>query len=46
MKQIKKLSEDINYTAINLGNLDKLMEYSLIHPVNKQEIDGKYFNIE
>ncbi len=43
MKQIEELSEDINYTAINLGNLDDLMEYSLIHPVNKQEIEGKVF---
>jgi len=34
MKQIKKLAEDTNYTAINLGNLNELMEYSLIHPVN------------
>jgi len=43
MKQIKKLAQDINYTAINLGNLNNLMEYSLIHPVNKQEIEGKVF---
>ena len=43
MKQIKNLSEDINYTAINLGSLDELMDYSLIHPVNKQEIEGKVF---
>ena len=43
MKQIKTLVEDRNYTAINLGSLDKLMEYSLIHPVNKQEIEGKLF---
>ena len=43
MKQIKKLAEDINYTAIDLGNLNDLMKYSLIHPVNKQEIEGKVF---
>lgn len=43
MKQIKELSEAINYTAINLGNLNELMNYSLIHPVNKQEIEGKVF---
>ena len=43
MKEIKKLSEDKNYTAIDLGSLDELMEYSLIHPVNKQEIEGKVF---
>lgn len=43
MKEIKKIEEDENYTAIDLGNLDELMEYSLIHPVNKQEIEGKVF---
>ena len=43
MKQTQALSEDKNYTAIDLGNLDDLMAYSLIHPVNKQEIEGKVF---
>ena len=35
MKQIEKLSENAHFTAINLGNLDDLMNYSLIHPVKK-----------
>lgn len=43
MKKVKQLSEDKNYTAINLGNLKNLMEYSLIHKVNKQKIEGKVF---
>ncbi len=43
MKEIAKLAEDVNYTAVNLGNLDELMEYSLIHKVNKQKIEGKVF---
>ena len=43
MREIQKISHDINYTAINLGCLDELMEYSLIHPVNKQEVEGKVF---
>lgn len=43
MKKVKSLSEDTNYTAINLGDLNELMDYSLIHPVNKQEIEGKVF---
>ena len=43
MKKIQKLSENDNYNAINLGNLNELMNYSLIHPVNKQEIEGKVF---
>ena len=43
MKVVEKIVEDKNYTAINLGNLDELMEYSLIHKVNKQKIEGKVF---
>jgi mannose-6-phosphate isomerase-like protein (cupin superfamily) len=43
MKQIEKLSENENYTAVNLGNLDELMDYSLIHPVRKNLIEGKVF---
>lgn len=43
MKQIKELSKNTNYNAVNLGNLNELMNYSLIHPVNKQEIEGKVF---
>lgn len=43
MKQIKKLSESTNYSAVDLGNLNELMDYSLIHPVNKQKIEGKVF---
>ena len=43
MKVVEKIVEDKNYTAINLGKLDELMEYSLIHKVNKQKIEGKVF---
>jgi len=43
MKEIEKLSESKNYTAVNLGDLDNLMEYSLIHKVNKNKIEGKVF---
>ncbi len=43
MKQIEKLSENINYCAVDLGNLNELMGYSLIHPVNKRLIEGKVF---
>jgi len=43
MKQIEKLSENENYTAVNLGGLDELMDYSLIHPVRKHLIEGKVF---
>ena len=43
MKQLEKLSENENYSAINLGSLDELMDYSLIHPVRKHLIEGKVF---
>ena len=43
MKTITKIKEDKNYTAVDLGNLEELMQYSLIHKVNKQKIEGKVF---
>jgi len=43
MKEVKRISENENYTAINIGGLDNLNEYSLIHPRNRQEITGKVF---
>ncbi|MCT7585454.1 cupin domain-containing protein [Aliarcobacter butzleri] len=43
MKIVKETVKDKNYTAIDLGNLDELMEYSLIHKINKQKIEGKVF---
>jgi len=43
MKEIEKLSENAFYTAVNLGDLDDIMDYSLVHPVNKRLIEGKVF---
>ncbi len=43
MKELETIIDDTNYTAVNLGNLDELMKYSLIHKVNKQKIEGKVF---
>jgi len=43
MKKIESLSENKNYTAVNIGNLDELMEHGLIHPKSGQEIRGKIF---
>ncbi len=43
MKQIKTIAKSKNYTAVNLGELDTLMEYSMIHKVNKNKIEGKVF---
>lgn len=41
MKEIERIAENENYTAVNIGSLDKLMEHSLIHPKSRKEIIGK-----
>ncbi len=43
MKRLEKLSENENYSAVNLGSLNELMDYNLVHPVNKRLIEGKVF---
>jgi mannose-6-phosphate isomerase-like protein (cupin superfamily) len=43
MKQIEKLSENTNYTAVDMGSLNELKEYSLVHPVSKRVLEGKVF---
>ena len=43
MKQIEKISENKNYTAVNIGSLEDINQYSLIHPKTKKEIKGKVF---
>jgi len=43
MKQLEKLAENSSYTAVNMGNLADIMDYSLIHPVNKKMLEGKVF---
>lgn len=43
MKKITFTSEGEGYTAVNIGTLDQLSEYSLIHPKAQQEIKGKAF---
>ena len=43
MKQIEKISENKNYAATSVGSLDKLSDYSFIHPKTKQEVRGKVF---
>jgi mannose-6-phosphate isomerase-like protein (cupin superfamily) len=43
MKPVEKLSENKNYTAVNLGSLNDLKDYSLIHPLSKRVIEGKVF---
>lgn len=43
MKKILSISENRNYTAINIGAFDELAEHSLIHPKTKQVVEGKVF---
>lgn len=43
MKKIVNISENDSYTAVNVGKLDELSGYSLIHPKNKQLVEGKVF---
>ncbi|HYX05437.1 MAG TPA: cupin domain-containing protein [Bacteroidales bacterium] len=43
MKQLEKLSENTNYSAVNMGDLKDLGDYSLVHPVSKKLIEGKVF---
>ena len=43
MKTIKEISKNSNYTAVNIGKLNNLDVYSLIHPKNGQEVRGKVF---
>lgn len=43
MKTIEKLSENAHYSAVDLGNLNDLMQYTLVHPVNNKLLEGKVF---
>ena len=43
MKQSKKIAENKNYTAVDMGSIDEIKEYSLIHPVSGREVKGKAF---
>ncbi|RKD86177.1 cupin domain-containing protein [Mangrovibacterium diazotrophicum] len=43
MEQIKKLAENKNFTAINIGRLADVKSYSLIHPKTGKEVKGKVF---
>jgi uncharacterized cupin superfamily protein len=43
MKQTENISENKNYTAISIGSLDELTDYSFIHPNTGQEVRGKVF---
>ncbi|WP_297093110.1 cupin domain-containing protein [uncultured Draconibacterium sp.] len=43
MKQSEKISENKDYSAINIGRLDEIKNYSLIHPKSGKEVKGKVF---
>lgn len=43
MKQIERISENENYTAVSIGSLDELGDYSFIHPKTGLEVTGKVF---
>lgn len=43
MGKAKKISVNLNYTAVNIGEFARLSEHSLVHPVSKQVVDGKVF---
>jgi len=43
MKQIEGISENTNYTAVDLGDLDSLKDFNLIHPISKRLLEGKVF---
>jgi mannose-6-phosphate isomerase-like protein (cupin superfamily) len=43
MKKVEVISENKNYTAVNVGKIQDIDEYSLIHPKLKTEIKGKVF---
>lgn len=43
MKKPTLISENKNYTAVNIGSLQDVSAYSLIHPKLKHEIKGKVF---
>lgn len=43
MKKIELISENQNYSAVNIGKLNEAGKYSLVHPKLKYEIKGKVF---
>ena len=43
MKNVEQITEGKGYTAINMGPLNHIGEYSIIHPKLNTEIFGKLF---
>ncbi|HCO67246.1 MAG TPA: cupin domain-containing protein [Dysgonomonas sp.] len=42
-KQIKVISKNKNHTAVDIGSLSDLRNYSYIHPINGKTVTGKVF---
>ncbi|MCE1198918.1 MAG: cupin domain-containing protein [Marinilabiliales bacterium] len=43
MKALEKISENKFYSAVNMGDLKALSDYSLVHPITGRVIEGKVF---
>lgn len=43
MKKTEIISENTDYTAINIGSLEEIKQHSLIHPKTLKKVDGKVF---
>lgn len=43
MKELEQITENSNCTAVNMGSLEEIKNYSLIHPVTGKVIEGKVF---
>jgi mannose-6-phosphate isomerase-like protein (cupin superfamily) len=43
MKKLTVSAEGANYSAINIGELNNLMDYSFLHPKLNTEVKGKVF---
>ena len=46
MKGLKITSEGTNYSSFDLGEFDKLMDYSFVNPKTNRETQGKIFTGE
>lgn len=43
METINILSENENYTAVNIGSMNELMKHTLVHSVSGRIVEGKVF---
>lgn len=43
MGKVDLITKGEGYAAVNIGSMDTIGEYSIIHPVRKTEIFGKLF---